>query len=67
MSPEETNVFTSVLEAFQEKYPHRNIRVEVQYGDRMISVDNEIQFNLEGYNLLYNLKRLCDALEDELL
>jgi len=66
MAPEEALIFEHVMDYFKAKYPYRRIQYEFMYGDRMISIDGEIQFNLEGYNLLYNLTRLCKCLEDEL-
>lgn len=66
MTPEEALIFESTMDYFKAKYPDRRIQYEFMYGDKMISIDGEIQFNLEGYNLLYNLTRLCKCLEDEL-
>ena len=36
-------------------------------GDEFVTINDEIQFNTKGYNLLYNLKRLCYVLQDELI
>ncbi|MBQ2175780.1 MAG: hypothetical protein II453_12220 [Alphaproteobacteria bacterium] len=60
-------IFQINVEFMQGKYPHRNISlVKSAYGD-LVQIDGEIKFNTEGYCLLYNLKRMCDALEDELI
>lgn len=60
---EEKEIFMTVLEHFRGKYPHRNIGMV----KNCVAIDNELKFNTEGYNLLYNLQRLVKALEDELL
>lgn len=59
----EKHIFDDVLEQFQIQYPHRNIKYSYE---TCIEVDGELEFNTDGYNLLYNLKRLCDVLQDEL-
>lgn len=66
MSTEEKAVFAQVFGTFQEKYPRRRLVIEQKYYGDIVCCDGEERFNLEGYNLLYNLKRLCDCLEDEL-
>lgn len=63
----EHKVFNNVLTAFQEKYPNRNIQVKCEYGNQIIYVDDMPKFCITGYNLLYNLKRLCESIEDELI
>ena len=47
----------------QGKYPNRNIRMD----GSLVYIDGECRFNIEGFNLLYNLKRLVNCLEGELL
>lgn len=60
------DIFLINIEFMKNKYPHRNISlVKSPYGE-LVQIDGEIKFNTEGYSLLYNLKRLCKALEDEL-
>lgn len=60
-------IFLINIEFMQKEYPRRDIRLEHRsYGDIVI-VDGEDKFNTEGYCLLYNLQRLCECLEDELL
>ncbi len=58
----EKEIFMQVLATFQRQYPSR--KIELDYN--LIYIDGEVKFNIEGYCLLYNLKRLCDCLEDEL-
>ena len=68
MSIEETIVFCTVIEKFRKQYPERKINIIGGInGDEFLSIDDKIRFNTTGYNLLYNLKRLCDELKDELL
>lgn len=68
MSIEEKNVFCNVIEKFMEQYPERSINlVGGRNGDEFLTVDGEIKFNTTGYNLLYNLQRLCNELKDELI
>lgn len=56
-------IFEINLEFFQNAYPKRNI----QLVDTLVYVDGECKFNIEGYNLLYNMQRLVKCLEGELL
>lgn len=60
----EKELFKEVLDNLTNKY---NLTVERPYNDEYIVIkkDNETlgEFNTSGYNLLYNLKRLCNALE----
>ena len=68
MSIEEKSVFYSVIGILRNEYPKKDLNmIGGMDGDEFVSVNNEIQFNTKGYNLLYNLKRLCDVLQDELL
>ena len=55
-------IFQITIEFMQGAYPNRNIR----FNGGIVEIDGEPQFNIEGYNLLFNLKRLCMFLEDEL-
>lgn len=56
-------IFEINLEFFQNAYPKRNI----QLVGTLVYVDGECKFNIEGYNLLYNMQRLVACLEGELL
>ncbi len=58
----EKEIFMQVLAAFQRQYPSRKIELDCN----LIYIDGELKFNIKDYCLLYNLKRLCDCLEDEL-
>ena len=57
------NVFMTVLEKMRETYPNRKIRM----SGTKVCVDGVAKFDTYGYNLLYNLKRLADAIGDELI
>ena len=68
MSIEEKSVFYSVIGILRNEYPKKDLNmIGGMDGDEFVTINNEIQFNTNGYNLLYNLKRLCDVLQDELL
>ena len=68
MSIEERNVFCTVIEKFRKQYPERRINIVGGGNDyEFLTVDDEIKFNMTGYNLLYNLHRLCNELKDELI
>lgn len=56
-------IFQINLEFMQGKYPHRDIRMD----GPLVYIDGECRFNIEGFNLLYNLRRLVNCLEGELL
>ena len=45
-----------------ETYPHRDIKMI----GTLVYIDGESRFSTDGYRLLYNIKRLADAIEDEL-
>ena len=45
-----------------ETYPHRDIKMD----GTLVYIDGESRFSTDGYSLLYNIKRLADAIEDEL-
>lgn len=57
------DIFRINLEFFQGAYPHRDLRME----GSLVYIDGECRFNIEGFNLLYNLQRLVNCLEGELL
>lgn len=67
MDTEERKVFDAVIEKFKEQYPHRHIEIISNVGDRIVKIDYRSKFNLTGYNLLYNLQRLCNCLDGELI
>lgn len=68
MSIEEKSVFYSVIGILRNEYPKKDLNmIGGMDGDEFVTINDEIQFNTKGYNLLYNLKRLCDVLQDELL
>lgn len=56
-------LFREVLNRMAETYPHRDIKMV----DTLVYIDGKCVFDTDGYNLLYNIKRLAIALEDELL
>lgn len=60
-------LFNEVLERLQQQY---DFEVERPYNDGYIELikDGDVLggMNTDGYNLLYNLTRLCRTLKDEL-
>lgn len=68
MSIEEKSLFYSVIGKLREEYPKKDLNmIGGMDGDEFVTINDEIKFNTNGYNLLYNLKRLCDVLQDELI
>jgi hypothetical protein len=68
MDNKERQVFDAVIEKFKEQYPHRDIEIETNaYHDAIVMIDHRPQFNITGYNLLFNLQRLCNCLDGELI
>ena len=68
MDNSERLIFDAVIEKLRSQYPKRHIDViDADYGDVFVEIDNRKVFNITGYNLLYNLKRLCDCLDGELI
>ena len=57
----ERELFEAVFGSFQAKYSG------LEYKGTLVYYKGEIRFNTDGYNLLYNLTRLCGLLKDELL
>lgn len=55
-------LFIKLLERLSQTYPHRNL----QMVGTFVYIDGIRTFNTDGFNLLYNAKRLCDELENEL-
>lgn len=54
-------LFDEVFGAFQSKYDGLEKR------GTLVWYNGRIAFNTDGYNLLYNLTRLCNLLNEELL
>jgi len=67
MDNSERQVFDTVIEKFKEQYPHRDIEIIDDGGDKIVKIDHCPKFNITGYNLLYNLQRLCNCLDGELI
>ena len=55
-------LFRKVLDRMAETYPHRDIKMI----GTLVYIDGESRFSTDGYRLLYNIKRLANAIEDEL-
>ena len=58
----DSELFQEVLNRMAETYPHRDIKML----GTLVYIDGKCRFNTDGYILLYNIKRLADAIEDEL-
>ena len=58
----DSELFQKVLDRMAETYPHRDIKML----GTLVYIDGEGRFSTDGYRLLYNIKRLADAIEDEL-
>lgn len=56
-------LFKTVFDRFAESYPRRDLKMQ----GTLVYVDGQCKFNTDGFNLLYNLLRLCECLEKELL
>ena len=59
----DSELFQEVLDRMAETYPHRDIKMD----GTLVYIDGENRFSTDGYRLLYNIKRLAEAIEDELL
>ena len=59
----EGEMFKEVFNYFVERYS--SSRLEMR--GTIVRVNGKDVFNMDGWNLLFNLKRLCEALKDELL
>lgn len=53
-------LFYSVFETFKDRYDGLDMQ------GSLVVYKGAIRFNIEGFNLLYNLTRLCGLLKDEL-
>lgn len=58
----DSELFQEVLNRMAETYSHRDIKMV----GTLVYIDGKSCFNTDGYRLLYNIKRLADAIEDEL-
>ena len=58
----DSELFQEVLARMAETYPHRDIKMV----GTLVYIDGESRFSTNGYRLLYNIKRLVDAIENEL-
>lgn len=56
----ENEMFMEVFTNFQSRFKGLEIVGTLVY------YNGELQFNTEGFNLLYNLTKLCELLKDEL-
>ena len=63
----EMNQLSNIVDTLSASYPHRHLQMKHEYGNTYLYADGEAKFCATGYNLLFNMKRLCDVLEDELL
>lgn len=59
----EVEMFKEVFNHFVERYPSSRLEM----NGTIVRVNGKDVFNMDGWNLLFNLKRLCEALNDELL
>lgn len=59
-------LFIEVVVYFAGKYPHRNICIKKESYGNILNVDGVERFNIDGYSLLFNLKRITEILSDEL-
>ena len=58
----DSKLFQEVLNRMAETYTQRDIKMV----GTLVYIDGKCRFNTDGYRLLYNIKRLVDAIEDEL-
>ena len=59
--------FEDIVKELGNQYPNRNLEIRREGGNTYLYCDGEPQFCTTGYCMLYNLKRLCKVLDDELL
>lgn len=53
-------LFNDVFDSFQARYEGLEMK------DTYVYYKGELQFNTDGYSLLFNLYRLCETLKGEL-
>lgn len=59
----EKELFKGIFNHFQEKYPAQQLEMR----GTLVYRKGECFFNTDGYVLLYNLKRLCEVIKEELI
>ena len=61
------DAFLGVIAKLAKQYPHAELKVvSDNFGGMYVEAYGETRFSISGYNFLYNVKRLCDLLENEL-
>lgn len=65
--PKQLNpTFEQVINDLTSQYPSADLRVEWDYDRHIVYAYGKQQFCPDGFNLLYNLKRLVETLKEEL-
>lgn len=65
MTVEEKTIFSAVLTKLREQYPEKKINIIGDgKGNDFLTINDDICHNTTGYNLLYNLTMLCEAMKN---
>lgn len=62
----DNEVFEALVSRFAKQYPRANLSVEWKFDRNIVCAYGRECFCPDGYNLLYNIKRLANVLESEL-
>lgn len=60
-------LFEQVVNDLANQYPNADLNVQWDFDRYIVYAYGQQQFCPDGFNLLYNLKRLTDVLKNELI
>lgn len=60
-------LFENVVKEIAKRYPKAQVELRFDFDRYILYAYGEPQFCPDGFNALYNIKRLTDVLENELL
>lgn len=66
MPPQVNPLLLQVIDDLSNQYPGADLHIRNVYGNNIVCAYGQDQFCVDGYNLLYNLKRLTNVLVGEL-
>ena len=60
-------LFENVVKEIAKRYPKAQVKLQFDFDRTILYAYGKQQFCPDGFNVLYNIKRLADVLENELL